>query len=77
MYRDVAQFGRALRSGRRGRRFESCHLDHEGLELLGPSKRERLIAWLQSGVVVYIRCHISYCNSGVGRNVRPMLLVMV
>ena len=25
--RDVAQFGRALRSGRRGRRFESCHLD--------------------------------------------------
>ena len=27
-YRDVAQFGRALRSGRRGRRFESCHLDH-------------------------------------------------
>ncbi len=28
-YRDVAQFGRALRSGRRGRRFESCHLDHK------------------------------------------------
>ena len=27
--RDVAQFGRALRSGRRGRRFESCHLDHQ------------------------------------------------
>ena len=26
-YRDVAQFGRALRSGRRGRKFESCHLD--------------------------------------------------
>ena len=25
--RGVAQFGRALRSGRRGRRFESCHLD--------------------------------------------------
>ncbi len=25
--RDVAQFGRALRSGRRGRRFKSCHLD--------------------------------------------------
>ena len=23
----MAQFGRALRSGRRGRRFESCHLD--------------------------------------------------
>ena len=28
-YRDVAQFGRALRSGRRGRRFESCHLDQK------------------------------------------------
>ena len=26
-YRDVAQFGRALRSGRRGRGFESRHLD--------------------------------------------------
>ena len=26
-YRGVAQFGRALRSGRRGRRFKSCHLD--------------------------------------------------
>ena len=26
-YRGVAQFGRALRSGRRGRRFESCRLD--------------------------------------------------
>ena len=25
----MAQFGRALRSGRRGRRFESCHLDHK------------------------------------------------
>ena len=26
--RGVAQFGRALRSGRRGRRFKSCRLDH-------------------------------------------------
>lgn len=26
--RDVAQFGRALRSGRKGRRFKSCHPDH-------------------------------------------------
>ncbi len=24
----MAQFGRALRSGRRGRKFKSCHLDH-------------------------------------------------
>ncbi len=34
MYRDVAQFGRALRSGRRGRRFESCHLDHNWTPVL-------------------------------------------
>ena len=27
-YRDVAQFGSALRLGRRGRTFESCHPDH-------------------------------------------------
>ena len=27
MQRDVAQFGRVLRSGRRGRRFKSCHPD--------------------------------------------------
>ena len=27
-YRGVAQFGRALRSGRRGRGFKSRHLDH-------------------------------------------------
>ena len=26
-HRGVAQLGRALRSGRKGRRFESCHLD--------------------------------------------------
>ena len=26
----MAQFGRALRSGRRGRGFESRHLDHKG-----------------------------------------------
>lgn len=31
--RDVAQFGRALRSGRRGRRFKSCHPDHYGVWL--------------------------------------------
>ncbi len=27
IHRGVAQFGRALRSGRRGRKFESCRLD--------------------------------------------------
>ena len=30
-FRSVAQFGRALRSGRRGRVFESHHLDQEGV----------------------------------------------
>jgi hypothetical protein len=29
----VAQFGRALRSGRRGRRFESCRTDFLSLEI--------------------------------------------
>ena len=28
LLRGVAQFGRALRSGRRGRRFKSCHFDY-------------------------------------------------
>ena len=28
-YRGVAQLGRALRSGRRSRKFESCHLDQK------------------------------------------------
>ena len=28
--RCVAQFGRALRSGRRGRRFKSCRIDMKG-----------------------------------------------
>ena len=31
-YRGVAQFGRAPRSGRGGRKFESCHLDQKALE---------------------------------------------
>ncbi len=31
LYRDVAQFGSALRSGRRGRRFKSCHPDQQNL----------------------------------------------
>ena len=31
--RRVAQFGRALRSGRRGRRFESCRTDFLSLEI--------------------------------------------
>ena len=31
----MAQFGRALRSGRRGRRFESCHLDQKSVDFVG------------------------------------------
>ena len=33
-YRGVAQFGRALRSGRRGRGFKSRHLDHLSSQFL-------------------------------------------
>ena len=29
IFRGAAQLGRALRSGRRGRKFKSCHLDHK------------------------------------------------
>lgn len=31
-FRGVAQFGRAPRSGRGGRKFKSCHLDHSCVE---------------------------------------------
>ena len=31
-HRDVAQLGRALRSGRKGRRFESCHPDQTNVD---------------------------------------------
>ena len=31
----MAQFGRALRSGRRGRKFESCHLDQKSVDFVG------------------------------------------
>ena len=34
-YRCVAQLGRALRSGRRGRRFKSCRIDEKTSTLLG------------------------------------------
>ncbi len=48
--RGVAQFGRALRSGRRGRKFESCHLDQKRtskgcpflIELKGLNKRPQV-----------------------------------
>ena len=40
--RDVAQFGRALRSGRRGRGFESRHPDHPFLATPSPLTRPTL-----------------------------------
>ena len=42
--RGVAQFGRALRSGRRGRRFKSCHLD---------KRKNRIIAEKSSSYAVF------------------------
>ncbi len=45
-YRSVAQLGRALRSGRRGRRFESCHSDLKSLDFTG---FERLRDYLEIG----------------------------
>ena len=37
--RSVAQSGSALRSGRRGRRFKSCHSDHQFKDLADLAKR--------------------------------------
>ena len=42
--RDVAQLGRALRSGRRGRRFESCHPDHFHAHFLFHSRRAAFVS---------------------------------
>jgi hypothetical protein len=36
LFREVAQLGRALGLGPRGRRFESCLPDHDLLTILGP-----------------------------------------
>ncbi len=38
IFRGVAQFGRALRSGRRGRKFESCHSDQRNHGTALPSR---------------------------------------
>ena len=56
----MAQFGRALRSGRRGRRFESCHLDHIAKEphyyavllLLSPKNPRKTVKKLIRGDLV-------------------------
>ena len=41
--RRVAQFGRALRSGRRGRKFESCHADFNGKPLFTGFEAKRAL----------------------------------
>ena len=40
----MAQFGRALRSGRRGRRFKSCHLDQKECPLWIPSAEMPMVS---------------------------------
>ena len=39
LHRGVAQLGSALRSGRRGRRFKSCHPDHVFPQVTAPPRR--------------------------------------
>ena len=53
--RRVAQFGRALRSGRRGRKFESCHADpiNKGFDNIGT-----LIFFLKGTGLHYILFHM-------------------
>ncbi len=47
LYRDVAQFGRALGLGPRCRRFESCHPDHRGYNRRArfPSSKCLTVGW--------------------------------
>lgn len=40
--RSVAQFGRALRSGRRGRWFKSSRSDHRIKEIIGLTRKEEI-----------------------------------
>lgn len=50
-YRGVAQFGRAPRSGRGGRKFESCHLDHLTLE---SEKLPKVLFFVQTLTITYL-----------------------
>ena len=49
-YRDVAQLGSALRSGRRGRRFKSCHPDHDA----GKASKEAFFVFQADKEKIYI-----------------------
>ena len=49
--RGVAQFGRALRSGRRGRKFESCRLDLRHLRPVGQAVKTKASHALNPGSI--------------------------
>ena len=67
--RDVAQFGRALRSGRKGRRFESCHPDQTNVD-----RGTARIAFL--GLFVLL-LYNSYPPGRCLRSVRPPICFML
>ena len=54
LYRGVAQLGRALRSGRRSRRFKSSHLDHNWTPVL--------IQWVSKRVSSFLFFLLNYEN---------------
>ena len=58
-YRCVAQLGRALRSGRRGRRFESCHLDHNRTPILIQCVSE-LVFFFMCKSLVFTRVYLHF-----------------
>ena len=57
----MAQFGRALRSGRRGRRFKSCHLDHVGAK--SALLRRSFLPAAQKYVIRPLPCSSSFVKS--------------
>ena len=58
-FRGVAQFGSALRSGRRGRRFKSCHPDHSRNLFFN---KFRLFILLNTSFYVILVISIDYVN---------------
>ncbi len=63
----MAQFGRALRSGRRGRRFKSCHPDHmkaqtlSGLQTVDKCPISLLLRKILTLTYVFIRYDPLFC----------------
>ena len=80
LFRGVAQFGRALRSGRRGRKFKSCHPDSHSEDrrqkpvfLFSSTARQRYNSKMPRGKnVVDIRR--AFCYTFVRFTGRPVLL---